>query len=59
MRTKTSKLQSKKQINWALPNQTVTQQEFMESIKESEESSFITVEEFDQRFETWKHKKGL
>ena len=60
MRTKViAKPQEKKPINWALPSQAVTHEAFMESIKDAEEGSFINVEEFEQRFEAWKLKKGL
>ena len=59
MRTKVvAKPQEKKPINWALPSQEVTHDAFMGSIKEAEEGFFITVEEFEQRFEAWKIKKG-
>ncbi len=60
MSTKTSdKTATKKKINWALPNQTVTHEEFMASIKEAEKGPFMTIDEFEQRFEAWKLKKGL
>jgi hypothetical protein len=60
MSTKTSeKPTTRKKINWALPNQTVTHAEFMDSIKEAEKGPFMTIDEFEQRFEVWKHKKGL
>jgi hypothetical protein len=54
MSTKTSdKPAIKKKINWALPNQTVTHEEFMESIKEAEKGPFYTVQESMQHFEEW------
>ncbi len=60
MSTKTvNKSEAKRKINWALPNQTVTHEEFMKSIKEAEKGPFMTMDEFEQRFEAWKLKKGL
>ena len=50
---------TQKRINWALPDQSVTLDEFRTSIKEAEKGPFITLDEFDQRFEEWKRKKGL
>jgi predicted transcriptional regulator len=49
----------KKQINWALPNQSCSHDEFKAAIKEAEAGPFITVDEFEQRFEEWKRKKDL
>jgi hypothetical protein len=53
------KIPTKKTINWALPDQTITHDEFMNSIGEAEKGSFMTIDEFEQRFEQWKLKKGL
>lgn len=53
------KTATKRKINWALPNQTVTHDEFMDAIKTAEKGPFMTIDEFEQRFEAWKHKKGL
>jgi len=53
------KLPLKKKINWALPDQNITQAELLSEIKKAEESSFMTIDEFEERFEKWKHKKGL
>jgi len=50
---------AKKQQNWALPNQRVSRETFLSSIKEAEKGPFITIDKFEQRFEAWKHKKGL
>jgi len=50
---------TQKRINWALPDQSVSLDEFQASIKEAEKGPFITLDEFDQRFEEWKRKKGL
>jgi len=48
-----------KKSNWVLPGQAVTHDELKDAIKEAEQGPFITVDEFEQRFEEWKHKKGL
>jgi predicted transcriptional regulator len=50
---------TKKKINWALPDQSVSHDEFRAGIKEAEKGPFITIDEFEQHFEEWKHKKGL
>jgi hypothetical protein len=49
----------KKKINWALPDQAISQDEFRAAIKEAEQGPFMNVDEFDQRFDELKHKKGL
>ncbi len=48
-----------KKINWALPDETISQDDFRAAIKEAEQGPFINVDEFEQRFDEWKHKKGL
>ena len=54
MSTKTSdKLATKKKINQALPDQTVTHEEFMAAIKEAEKGPFYAVQESMQHFEDW------
>ena len=50
---------TQKRINWALPDQSVSLDEFRTSIKEAEKGPFITLDEFDERFEEWKRKKSL
>jgi hypothetical protein len=52
-------LTSKKDINWALPDQTVSMDEFKAEIKKAGQGPFVTPDEFEQRFEEWKLKKGL
>lgn len=49
----------KKKTNWALPDQTVSIDEFKAEIKKAEEGPFINPDEFEQRFEEWKLRKGL
>jgi hypothetical protein len=56
---RTVKTKETKEINWAIPGQTVTQDEFIAAIRKAEEGPFMTIDEFEQRFEAWKHKKGL
>lgn len=56
---KIAKKKEPKEINWAIPGQTVTHDEFMAAIRQAEKGPFITMEEFEKRFEAWKHKKGL
>ena len=56
---RTVKKKESKKINWAIPGQTVTHDEFMTEIRKAEKGPFMTIDEFEQRFEAWKHKKGL
>jgi hypothetical protein len=48
-----------KKTNWALPGQNVSIDEFKAEIKEAEQGPFINPDEFEQRFEEWKFKRGL
>jgi hypothetical protein len=50
---------TKKNTNWALPDQTVSPDEFKAEIQKAEQGPFITPDEFEQRFEEWKLRKGL
>jgi hypothetical protein len=50
---KTVKVKETKEINWAIPGQTVTHDDFMNSIKEAEKGPFYTVQESMQHFEQW------
>jgi len=56
---KTVKTKDHKDINWAIPGQTLTHDMFMAEIRKAEKGPFMTVDEFEQRFEAWKLKKGL
>ena len=56
---KTVKTKGRKEINWAIPGQTVTHDEFMAAIRKAEKGPFMTIDEFEKRFEAWKRKKGL
>ena len=49
----------KKKTNWALPDQSVSIDEFKVEIKKAEEGPFLNPDEFEQRFEEWKLRKGL
>jgi hypothetical protein len=48
---------AKRKINWALPNQTVTHEEFMDSIREAEKGPFYTFEEMKTLREQWRNSK--
>jgi hypothetical protein len=50
---------TKKNTNWALPDQTVSIDDFKAEIKKAEQGPFITPDEFEQRFEEWKLRRGL
>ncbi|MEI6889612.1 MAG: hypothetical protein ACOYM0_10995 [Bacteroidales bacterium] len=50
---------TQKKINWALPDQSVSLEEFRNSIKEAEKGPFLTIDEFEEQFEEWKRKNGL
>jgi len=51
------KTKKTKEINWAIPGQTVTHDEFMASIRKAEEGPFMTIEEFKKRFYKWRKEK--
>ena len=48
-----------KKTNWALPDQTASIDEIEAEIKKAEQGPFINPNEFEQRFEEWKLKRGL
>ena len=50
---RTVKTKETKEINWAIPGQTVTHDEFMSAIKQAEKGPFYTVQESMQHFEQW------
>ena len=50
---RTVKTKEIKDINWAIPEQTVTQVQFMSAIKQAEMEPFYTVQESMQHFEQW------
>lgn len=56
---RTVKKKETKEINWAIPGQTVTHNEFMAAIQKAEKGPFMSIDEFEKRFEAWKHKKEL
>jgi hypothetical protein len=56
---KTTKAKTGKEINWALPGQTVSHEDFMAAIKKAEEGPFYDLDEAMQRLEQWKKDKGL
>jgi hypothetical protein len=49
----------KKNTNWALPDQTVSINDFKAEIKQAEKGTFLNPDEFEQRFEEWKLRRGL
>jgi hypothetical protein len=48
---------TKKNTNWALPDQTVSVDELKAEIKKAEEGPFLNPDEFEKRFEEWKHRR--
>ena len=57
---KNIKARNLKEINWAIPGQTVTHDEFMSAVRKAEKASFHTVEESMQNFDKWlKSRKKL
>gem|GEM_PF-1097125 len=53
METSGKKNTGKKKINWAIPGQTVTQEEFVQAIREAEKGPFYTIQESMNHFEQW------
>ena len=45
--------QKKKPKSWVLPGQSLSQDEFIDGIKEAEEGPFHTVQESKENFELW------
>ena len=56
---KTVKTKKAKEINWAIPGQTVTHDEFMAAIKKAEAGPFYSFDEAQKRLKQWKKEKGL
>jgi hypothetical protein len=54
-----SKPTTKRKINWALPDQTVTHDEFMDAIKQAEKGPFYSFEEAQIQLQKWKKERGL
>jgi hypothetical protein len=50
---RTVKTKEAREINWAIPGQTVTHDEFLSAIKQAEIGPFYTVQESMQHFEQW------
>lgn len=51
------KTSNKKSKNLATPGKPMSQDEFVSLIKEAEEGTFLTEEEFDKKFEEWRLKR--
>jgi hypothetical protein len=56
---KTVKKKEIKEINWAIPGQTVSHEEFMAAIKKAEKGPFYSIDEAKKRLEKWKKERGL
>ncbi len=50
---KTVKNKEAQRINWAIPGQSITHEEFVSSIQAAEKGPFYTVQESMQHFEQW------
>ena len=46
--------EDKKINNLAIPGKPMTKEEFVSLIKEAEEGEFMSLDEFDKRFEEWR-----
>ena len=56
---RTVKTKQTKEINWAIPGQTVTHDEFMKAIRKAEEGPFYTLNEIKTKMREWKKSRGL
>jgi predicted transcriptional regulator len=56
MKTKTIKT---KRINWALPGDPISIDEFKDGIKEAEKGPFMTLDELKKSVEKWKKSQNL
>jgi hypothetical protein len=54
---KAAKAKTMKEINWAIPGQTVSHDDFMASIRKAEKGPFMTIIEFKERFYKWRREK--
>ncbi|WP_318641415.1 hypothetical protein [Flavobacterium ardleyense] len=48
------KTEDKKPKNLAIPGKPMSKEEFVSLIKEAEEGEFMSLDEFDKRFEEWR-----
>jgi hypothetical protein len=55
---KAVKPKEEKRINWAIAGK-VSHEEFMAAIKKAEEGPFMTLDEFEKKFEEWIRQRGL
>ncbi|HOD10233.1 MAG TPA: hypothetical protein PKH91_05775 [Flavobacterium sp.] len=51
------KTSNKKSKNLATPGKPMSQDEFVSLIKEAEEGEFMTLEEFEKRFNNWRENR--
>ena len=51
------KTSNKKTKNLATPGKPMSQDEFVSLIKEAEEGEFMTLEEFEKRFNNWRENR--
>jgi len=57
MKTVSEKKTAKRKINWAIPGQTVSQEEFVQAIKEAEKGPFYSIEEIKKMREKCRASK--
>ena len=53
MKTSGKKDTEKKRIKWATHGQTITQEEFVQAIREAEKGPFYSIQESMNHFEQW------
>lgn len=58
MKTVSEKKTVKRKINWALPGQSVTQEEFVQAIREAEKGPFYSIEESKKMIEEWRKQRS-
>ena len=46
--------EDKKPKNFAIPGKSISKEEFVFLIKEAEQGEFMSLDEFDQKFNEWK-----
>lgn len=50
---RTVKTKKAKEVNWAIPYQTITYDEFIDALKKAEAGPFYSVQESMQHFDKW------
>jgi hypothetical protein len=56
---RTVKKKETKEINWAIPEQTVSHDDFITAIKKAEAGPFYSFDEAQERLKLWKKERSM